>query len=170
MRGRRIFIALTGAAFLMNAAVFALAQTTTVHYKEVHWQFTGDYVPVGDPANGQVYGFWVRRGLTIFETGEVATYSALGNFDATKGVGMISGYDKTVFQDGSSWTTKFQGQFSVGPKGLWVIPHKGEFTGGTGRFAGIKGNLTYTSRQISTDKDFADFAETEGTAVYTLPK
>jgi hypothetical protein len=93
----------------------------------------------------------------------------LGSVDITKGKGILTGYDTTFFADGSSWSTKFEGEFSVGPNGLWVLPHKGEFIKGTGRFEGIQGTLVYTSKQINSKPEFAAFAETEGTATYTLP-
>lgn len=154
------------ALLLLGAAVQA---QTTVRYKEVHYQFADGNVAVGNPADGQVRGVWVRRGLTIFDDGEVASYSALGDIDMTKGKGTVSGTDTTFFADGSSWSTQFTGQFSVGPKGLWVIPHEGRFIKGTGRFEGIAGTLVYTSKQIDRKPDFAGFAETEGSATYTLP-
>ena len=165
-----ILAGLAASALLLGAVLPAHSQTEkTVRYKEVHNQIASNVVLIGDPAQGHLRGAWVRRGLTIFEDGEVAAYSALGDFDITKGKGSISGYDTTFFDDGSSWSTKFTGQFSVGPKGLWVIPHEGEFVAGTGRFEGITGKLVYTSRQINKHKDFADYAETEGSATYTVP-
>jgi hypothetical protein len=163
-------VGLLGLVALLCVGVLAAAESkVSVRYKEVHYEFTTNIYPVGDPADGHVQGVWVRRGLTILDTGEVAAYWASGDVDITKGVGTISGHDTTTFDDGSTWSTKFEGQFSVGPKGLWVIPHKGEFTKGTGRFEGIKGTLVYTSKQINSKPDFANFAETEGTATYTLP-
>jgi len=167
---KSVLMGLAASASLLGVAVSAQSQTeTTVRYKEVHNQIAQNVVLIGDPAQGHLRGAWVRRGLTIFEDGEVAAYSALGDFDIAKGKGTISGYDTTFFDDGSSWSTKFTGQFSVGPKGLWVIPHEGQFIAGTGRFEGISGKLVYTSRQINKQKDFADYAETEGSATYTLP-
>jgi hypothetical protein len=156
---RRIVLAILVANLFLGLSTGAWAQTQTVNYKEVHYQFT---------MNND--GTWVRRGLTILDSGEVATYTASGKFVQTDSGATISGEDTTTFDDGSSWSTKFEGQFSLGPKGLWIIPHKGEFTGGTGRFEGIEGTLEYTSKQISTDADFAGFAETEGTATYSLPQ
>jgi hypothetical protein len=159
------------ALILLGAVGLAQAQTsTTVRYKEVHYQFATGAVPLGNPADGRVHGVWTRRGLTMFDDGEVASYSALGDFDLTQGAGTISGTDTTFFADGSSWSTRFTGEFSIGPKGLWVIPHKGEFVGGSGRFAGISGTLTYTSRQVDKRPDFEGFAVTEGSATYTLPQ
>ena len=166
-----ILLAILASALLLGAATVGAQTKTTMHYKEVHYDqnYQQNVIPIGDPADGNFYGFWERRGLTIFETGEVAAYAALGNVDITKGKVTISGYDTTIFNDGSSWSTKFEGQESVGPNGLWVIPHKGEFIKGTGRFVGIQGTLVYTSKQINLTKDFAAFAETEGIATYTLP-
>lgn len=165
--------ALVGAlafAWLLGATTLAVAQTkTTVQYRQVHHETESHYFPVDNPDKGHVYGAWSRKGLAIFADGEVAAYSALGNIDITKGKGTISGYDRTVFGDGSTWTTKFEGQFSIGPNGLWVIPHGGKFIEGTGRFAGIQGTLTYTSRQVDKSKEFKSLAVTEGSASYTLP-
>jgi hypothetical protein len=163
-----IAAALLAAVGLSGPLGDARAQTT-LHYKEVHYQITDNMLPVGDPAAGRLYGVWARRGLTFFDGGEVATYAATGHIDITKGVGTISGFDTTHFADGSTWSTRFTGQFSVGPKGLWVIPHEGEFVGGTGRFAGISGKLVYTSRQVDKRPEFATLAETDGSATYTLP-
>lgn len=164
------FLLFLASAWLLGSAGLVQAQTkTSVRYKEVHYPTEEHVYPVGNPANGHVYGVWVRKGLTMFADGEVAAYSALGDVDVTKGKGTISGYDTTKFADGSTWSTKFKGQFSIGPKGLWVIPHRGRFTHGTGRFAGIEGTLRYTSKQIDRSPDFKGFGETEGVATYTLP-
>ncbi len=162
---------LVPAIVVLSAFTPVLAQTmTTVHYKEVHYQFTSNAVLIGNPADGQINGVWARRGLALFDNGEVASYSALGGFDLTKGNGTITGTDTTFFADGSSWSTKFTGQFSVGPKGLWVIPHEGEFIKGTGRFEGISGTLVYTSKQVDKKPDFEGFAVTEGNATYSVPQ
>ena len=156
---------------VLSAFTPVLAQTkTTVHYKEVHYQFSNNAVLVGSPEDGHIKGVWARRGLTIFDNGEVAPYSALGDFDITKGSGTISGTDTTFFADGSSWSTKFKGQFSIGSNGLWVIPHEGEFIKGTGRFEGISGTLVYTSKQVDKRPDFEGFAVTEGSATYSVPQ
>lgn len=167
---KMLLLAILSTGLLLTATALGAQTKTTVRYKEVHYEVTSDGSALGDPADGHYLGVWVRKGLTIFETGEVAAYSAFGYIDIAKGNGMISGHDETIFADGSSWSTKFEGQFSIGPKGLWVIPHKGEFIKGTGRFEGIQGTLTYTSKQINSSKDFAGLAETEGTATYTISK
>lgn len=164
------FLYLLASAWLLGTAGLAQAQTkTTMRYTEVHYPTEQHVYPVGNPADGHLYGVWVRKGLTMFANGEVAAYSALGDLDITKGKGTISGYDTTKFADGSTWSTKFKGQFSIGPKGLWVIPHRGHFTHGTGRFEGIEGTLRYTSKQIDKSPEFKGLAETEGAATYTLP-
>ena len=148
-------------AWLLAGAGLAQAQTkTTVRYKEVHYPTEQHAYPVGNPADGHVYVVWVRKGLTMFANGEVAAYSASGDVDITKGKGVLTG---------SSWSTKFKGRFAVGPKGLWVIPHRGRFIEGTGRFKGIKGTLRYVSKQIDKSPEFKGLAETEGVATYTLP-
>lgn len=169
-RPKQVFLLFLASAWLLGTAGLAQAQTkTSVRYTEVQYPTEQHVYPVGNPADGHIYGVWVRKGLTMFANGEVAAYSALGDLDITKGKGTISGYDTTKFADGSTWSTKFKGQFSIGPKGLWVIPHRGHFTNGTGRFERIKGTLRYTSKQIDKSPEFKGFGETEGAATYTLP-
>jgi hypothetical protein len=167
---RSLGLPLLAATWLLTANVCAQAQTNiTMHYKEVHYEVANGVMGVGQPADARVVGVWSRRGVTMFDSGELAAYSALGDYDITKGSGTISGYDTTYFPDGSTWSTKFKGQFSVGPNGLWVIPHEGVFVKGTGRFEGISGTLVYTSKQVDKRPDFNTLAETEGTATFTLP-
>ena len=74
-----------------------------------------------------------------------------------------------MFDDVSSYTTKIDNAFSINPKGLAVISGKAQYVKGTGRFEGIKGTEVLTGRQVSSAKDFASYAEIEGTATYTLP-
>ena len=83
---RLAFLSLLASAWLLGTAGLAQAQTKTgVRYKEVHYPTEEHVYPVGNPADGHVYGVWVRRGLTMFANGEVAAYSALGDLDITKG-------------------------------------------------------------------------------------
>jgi len=82
---RLVLLAIIIFALLMSVATTAGAQTqTTAHYKEVHYEFTGNYYPIGDPADGHFFGTWIRRGLTILDSGDVAAYTATGNFDVGK--------------------------------------------------------------------------------------
>lgn len=165
-----VLLLFLASAWLLGSAGLAQAQTkTTVRYKEVHYPTEEHAYPVGNPADGHVYVVWVRKGLTLFANGEVAAYSASGDVDITKGKGVLTGYDRTKFADGSTWSTKFKGKFSIGPKGLWVIPHRGHFIEGTGRFKGIKGTLRYVSKQVDKSPEFRGLGETEGVATYTLP-
>ncbi|MGA2640463.1 MAG: hypothetical protein ABSG21_06120 [Spirochaetia bacterium] len=165
-----ILLAILVSALLLSASGMAGAQTNkTVHFKGVNYEVTGNFFPVGDPADGHFVGISIRRGLSTFETGEIGAASSVEYIDVTKGVGTTSGYATITFDDGSSYTTKIANNFSVGPKGLVVASVKTEYIKGTGRFEGIKGTEAITARQINSTKDFAGFAELEGTATYTLP-
>jgi hypothetical protein len=158
-------------AILLTATMVAGAQVNkTVHFKGVNYEITGTFYPVGDPADGHFVGISVRRGLTTFETGEIGAASSVEYIDVMKGVGTSSGYATITFDDGSSFTTRIDNHFSIGPKGLATASIKTEYAKGTGRFEGIKGTEVISARQISSAKDFAGFTELEGTATYTLPK
>ena len=75
-----VFLFFLASAWFLGTTGFAQAQTeTTARYTEVHYPTEQHVYPVGNPANGHVYGVWVRKGLTMFADGEVATYSALGD-------------------------------------------------------------------------------------------
>jgi len=133
-----ILLAVLVSCLLLGAGAVAGAQTTTtLHFKAVNYEVTGDFLPVGDPSDGHFVGFSVRRGLTTFETGEVSATSSVEFVDATKGVGSTTGYVTNTFDDGSSFISRIENHFSVGPNGLFVALIKGEYIKGTGRFAGI---------------------------------
>ena len=168
---RHLLLAMLVSAVLLMTATTAGAQTNkTAHFKGVNYEVTSNFFPVGDPADGHFVGISIRRGLSIFDTGDIGAASSVEYVDVTKGVGTTSGYATITFDDGSSFMTKIDNHFSVSPKGLVAASVKTEYVKGTGRFEGIKGTEVITARQINSTKDFAGFAELEGTATYTLPK
>ena len=158
--------------FLIAALV--LLPATQAKAETMKWVFTSqvtklEFIPFPD-VKGHVLGVLQRRGVAIFEN-EVARFELLLRFDSIKKQGTWEGYSQTTFKDGSTFTLKFQGAttFADGKK---LIKGKGKYIKGTGRFEGIKGEYSFTGREITPytkDKTKGDnWAEATGT--YTLPK
>jgi hypothetical protein len=168
---RLILTVLFLAALLVGAAAAAGAQAKTIlHFKGVNTEISSSFNPVGDPAEGHFVGVSVRRGLAIFENGEVGMAASVEYIDVLRGAGTTTGYVTVTFEDGASFTAKIDNHFTIGAKGLVVATIKTDYVKGTGRFEGIKGGETATARQITTAKDFAGFTVVDGTATFTLPR
>jgi hypothetical protein len=127
---------------------------TQTKAKEIKWKIISHltkvlFIPVGD-AEGHGVGVFERRGVVIFEDGEVAAYLGRGTFDWTKSNGPGVVYSQDTFKDGSTTWTKSQYTSKILPgKKLPYIEGKGEFMKGTGRFKGIKGSFTYKGPYIT---------------------
>jgi len=121
-------------------------------------------------AEGVMIGVMDRKGLGIFENGEIATISCRGTFDTKKG---FQGYSSLIFADGSTLLLSWKGPTSV------ASPPGGKFRGytiaveyaeGTGRFKGVNGTGTYTAKEPQWDDDYKakGFALYEFSGNYTL--
>ena len=147
------------------------AQTKTMKYRLSTYLTNMEVLPVGD-AEGHILFTFSRKGLAFFENGEVATFTNWGTQDATKGKGTFDYYVMLTFDDNSTTVAKGQGTMEPGPKGLSLYKGTAEFIKGTGRFEGIKGNLSYTGRQLtpySKEKGLWSDAYYDATGTYTLP-
>ena len=131
-----------------------------------------EVIPIAD-VEGHVIAAGIRRGLAFFENGDVATYTNWGTADLIKGRGSNNGYTMFTFEDGSTIFYAVKGIYEPGPKGFGVGKGMGEFTRGTGKYEGITGSLTWSSKfytNYSKEKGtFGDFS-LEITATYTLPQ
>jgi hypothetical protein len=129
------------------------------------------FVPVPD-VKGHMVGLYERRGVAVYENGDVGAYHTRGTFDFTNSNGPFQGYSQTTFEDGSITIIKYQGTMkkAEGQK-LPELSGKGVYIKGTGRFQGIKGNMSFNGRYITPytpDKTKGDvFINATGT--YTLP-
>jgi hypothetical protein len=105
----------------------------------------------------------VREGTATFKDGTTAAVKTEGAYDksgrATKDIKVATYKAKSVlkFQDGSTITTRYSG--TVDPASF-ATSGKGEFIGGTGRYKGIKGSVTFDGR----------LSESDWIGTYTLPK
>jgi hypothetical protein len=173
MRHARRFFHWVVLALLALAAL--LYATSSASADELKWRI-GSYMaafdakPVGD-VDGHVAGPYVRRGLAFFPSGEVGVWTNTGALDMIKGKGVAKGTTLTRFEDGSTLATSFVAEFAPGPDNLSVYRMSGELTGGSGRFAGIRGSITSTGKAMTPlAGDMRGDAYFDIVATYTLPK
>ena len=156
-------------AWLLVSATQAEAKTMKFKYTS---QLTRvELAPVPD-VEGHVVILYVRRGVAIFEN-EVAPFMTMGTADLVKRLGPFQGYSQITFKDGSTFNYNYTGALMLAPGAkLRSYKGKGKFIKGTGRFEGIKGEVSFTGRYITPitkDKTKGDnWMEVTGT--YTLPK
>ena len=145
------------------------AGAETMNFKLVTMFERVERVQISD-LEGVVIGVVDRKGLSMFENGDIATTTCRGTFDTKKG---FQGYSALTFEDGSIIVMEWKGPTSRVPPGGKFSGYSGtfEYTKGTGRFEGIKGSGTFTARQPNWDKDFKakSFTYMEWAGTYTLP-
>lgn len=163
-----LILILVISALLLGAVTLAGAETKK-------WRYVGyfpkaEILPVGD-IEGHYLAMFEFRGLA-FVDGEVAILSGVAYGDFMKGIGPVTNYVKYVFDDGSTMEAinRFKATIASDMKtGLWE-DGKGEFTKGTGRFAGIKGSLSWTGKRLTGfTKEAKGEHFCDGTMTYTLP-
>jgi hypothetical protein len=105
-------------------------------------------VPVGD-APGHEMGVVAFAGLTFFANGEIATHTNPATFDLTNGSGPHQGWVVHTFDDGSTAVERYAGRALLTADGQRTVV-EGTFTcaGGSGRFAGLKGEGTYRGERF----------------------
>ena len=154
---------LTIVGWLVGSATQAVAETTK--YKLTSYITYIENLPVGDTA-GHVLSVSSRKGLALFENGEVAIYTNWSTLDFIKGNGSVQGYSILTYPDGSTTVHKIQGTIEAGIQKL-----TGEFIRGTGKFEGIKGSLSITGKSMtpySKEKGTMGDAYYDITATYTF--
>jgi hypothetical protein len=118
---------------------------------------------------GVMIGVIDRKGLSIFDNGEIATTNCRGTFDTKKG---FQGYTSMTFEDGSTLILSWKGPTSRSRDGKYdQYGMAAEYVEGTGRFKGIKGSGTYTGKapQWDADDKAKGFTYYEVSGTYTLP-
>jgi hypothetical protein len=142
----------------------------------VKWTVTSSLVNVGlapvPDVKGHLVGLFERRGVAVYENGDVAAYHSLGTFDFINSNGPFQGYTNLTFQDGSTIMVKFEGTMkkAEGQK-LAEFLGQGKYIKGTGRFQGIKGDMSFKGRYVTPytpDKTKGDVV-VNATGTYKLP-
>jgi hypothetical protein len=125
-------------------------------------------VEVGDVA-GHVVGVIEFKGLTFFADGEIATHSNPATFDLTNGSGPHQGYVIHYFDDGSTSTERYRGEARLSADGKrTTVEGTFECVGGTGRFAGLKGQGTYRGERLGALQT-GDYVYVDTTGSCTAP-
>jgi hypothetical protein len=175
MRKNKMTITIMSCIGVLLIATLVLLPATQAKAETMKYNYTSqitksEYVLYPD-VKGHIAGVWERRGVAIFEN-EIASVELRGTLDYIKGKGPWEGYMITTFKDGSTFTQKFQGDSTSAPDGTKLLKGKGKYIKGTGRFEGIKGEISLNGRFITPltkDKTKGDnWVEVIGT--YTLPK
>ena len=156
-------------AWLLMPVTQAAAETVK-KYKVTSYLTKVEVIPIVD-VKGHIVGIYERRGVAIFEDGEVAAYLTRGTFDYIKGQGSHQGYSQLTFKDGSTNMVKYQGTTTIAPgEKLASIKGKGEYIKGTGRFKGIKGSVSYSGKLVTPlSKETKGDLVVDIIGTYTLP-
>ena len=125
-------------------------------------------VEVGD-VPGHVVGVVEFKGLSFFADGEVATHTNPDTFDLTNGSGPHQGYVIHYFDDGSTSIERYQGEAKLSADGKrTAVTGTFQCVGGTGRFAGLKGEGTYKGERVGELRT-GDFVYVDTTGKCTVP-
>ena len=126
-------------------------EAETMNFKLVSTIEKAERVKVTE-AEGVVIGVLDRKGLSIFENGEIAVTNCRGTFDTKKG---FQGYSSLSFEDGSTLLLSWKGPTSNSrSEKYWEYGIDVDFVEGTGRFKGVKGSGSYKSKQPLWDADY----------------
>ena len=148
---------------------------TTTHAEDVEWQVTSyitkiEFIPVPD-VEGHAVGIFERRGTAIYKNGETAAYHTRGTWDFIKSNGLFNGYTTMTFEDGSMVMAKYKGDMTTEPEKLPTFSGKGEYIKGTGKYEGIKGNLSFSGKYITPfNKETKGDNVINAKGTYTLSK
>jgi hypothetical protein len=164
MRGAAIVAALAAVGLLPTLAPAQDLGTS----RRVQGTAAVTSVEVGD-VPGHVVGVVEFKGLSFFEGGEIATHTNPATFDLTNGSGPHQGYVTHYFDDGSTSIERYQGEARLSTDGKrTVVEGTFECIGGTGRFAGLKGEGTYRGERLGA-LESGDYVYVDTTGSCTVP-
>ncbi len=144
-----LVIALGLPAFSAQAGELIFKGRNVQSKAESSWKQIGD-----DESRG--VGAYESIGLTFHEDGEVSTYVNTGTYDFSQGSDTHRGYVVRTRSDGSTTTSTYEGRAQYG-KDSATWEGTSMYIGGTGKFAGIKGEGTYKGTRYSNKMSVTDF-------------
>jgi hypothetical protein len=158
-----LFGTLVISAWVLGSAIQARAETMKCRIATTTTK--DESVPVSDE-EGHSLHLLITEGLAFFENGEIAKVRSHNLSDSIPGKGpQVIGYTIYTFEDGSTIVQRFQ-RLMVDDKSAKAT---GELIKGTGRFAGIKGTVSGTSKSFHGSKGEATRNTSDMTFTYTLP-
>ena len=157
------------AVFGTVSLAVAAEKTVNEKLRAVYHVVKAEVMQVGD-VPGHVVGIVDMSGLQFnLDTGEVCNYSLKVLLELTNGTGPHQAYTVTTCEGGKSFAA-VKGVSTAHPDGTSTTEGTFSFTGGTGRFSGIKGGGSYKGKRMApiTPGGAAD-SFTDTVATYTLP-
>lgn len=149
------------AATALVAGAALLVATPAAHAAEMTWTATS-YIVRMDQSTGE----FARRGLAMFKDGEVVPFRIEGKITSSEGNAQT--YRTKIvytFADGSTLVQEGEGRTERKSPTRNVQSGSGQFTAGTGRWAGVSGSTTSTGQGFYPSGD----SHTEFKASYSLP-
>jgi hypothetical protein len=138
--GRFLYRTLIGGAGLLAASTFAFAGEQVLEFKLVTKLLDPKVVQAAN-IDGQTMSTGNAFGVAFFKDGRVAAKDFIVSSDLRKGSGPIRGYSTYTFENGSSITASFTGEFKEGrAHGVYtIVSGTGSYANatGTGSFDGI---------------------------------
>jgi hypothetical protein len=169
---KKIFLLSVTAVVLTITIGFFIANANAEesNFRVTNYLTKLEYIPVAD-VDKHVVGTYERRGLAIFENGEVAAYQTIGTYDFVDYNGPFHGYSTMTYKDGSTTVAKYDATMTQESGKMPTFMGKGEYLKGTGKYEGIKGTISFTGEYITpyNEKTKGDIV-VDNKASYTLPK
>lgn len=103
----------------------------------------------------QATGKFVRKGVALFKGGDAALLTIEGQFTSRDGTTLVA-KNSYRFEDGSTFVHEGTGLMKQEGT-LRTSTGTGTFTSGTGRFAGIGGTTSSSSRTLSPTEQVTEF-------------
>ena len=142
----------------------------TLTFKGLNHVTRAEVVPIAD-VEGHAISLFVREGAIVFQNGEWAWTKTTTVNDTVKGAGTADAYSTYTFLDGSTFIMRRKGTIEATPQGVSsAAKWSGDILSGTGRFQGIKGTVTFSTKLLPVEKgELGPKVLSEGNVVYTLP-
>ena len=167
LRSKAIVMGLLVAIFLLIP--FSQAVAATMKFRTVMFHKNAQVIKVSD-IEGHIMAVAELTGLASLDTGEMAVATVSAFADYIKGNGTAQGYIRLSFEDGSTIDYKYLHTTEALPDGKTSLfkSKSVEITQGTGKYAGIQGEGSFTGKRIAPFGTGAQlFLDT--TLTYRLP-
>ena len=145
-----VVIALGLPAFAVQAGEMVIKARNIQSKSETSWK------QIGDDENHGV-GAYESIGLTLHENGDVSTYTNKGTYESKDGIGKFQGFVVRKYPDGSTTTSRYEGNSKPAGEGLRVWEGTSIWISGTGKFEGVKGEGAYKGTRYPNKMSVTDW-------------